>query len=356
MAQGQGYSGTSEKMAIALDKYFDVRCMSFTEYNRDNLTPEGKILRSKPFQLADTGIVYGFPNAFSSILNKNKIGFTMFETDKLPRGGEKNDWAGETGNPEDAMNSMDMIFTPSKHNKKLFKKEGVTVPIEIVHLGIDPKMFPKYERPKRSTFTFLMLATLTIRKNPGMVLGAFLDLFKDREDVKLLLKTQSGTLGHIQLPYKNIQIVDEHSTVEQLKWYYRSADAFVFPTRGEGFGLPPMEAMATGLPTIIADHTGMAEFANSEYNYPIPVGSLKKAIRFPKKWGNIGNWYEPDYEALKRAMKDIVDNKEAAYQKGLRASDWVHKNFTFDQTAKKIVQLVQRLENSKIDNSKIDTK
>lgn len=350
MAQGQGYSSTSERMALALENYFDVRTISFTEYNRSNVTEEGLKLRSKPFQMGDTGLLYGFPNAFSSIMNKNKIGFTMFETDKLPRGGDANDWAGKSGNPEDNCNKMDLLLVPSQHNKELFKKEGVTIPIEVVNLGFDPDVFQKIDRPKRDTFTFLMLATLTIRKNPGMVLAAFLELFKDRPDVRLVLKTQSGTLGHIQLPYKNVIIIDEHSTVEQLKWYYRDADAFVFPTRGEGFGLPPLEAMATGLPTIIANHTGMAEFANAKYNYPISVASKAKAQRFPKKWGDVGNWYEPNYEELKSTMAYIEANREESYNKGLACADWVRQNFTFEHTAKRIAQLVRELDDSKIDS------
>lgn len=350
LAQGQGYSGTSEKMALALEKYFDVRVISFTDYNRANVTQDGIKLRSKPFELATTGLIYGFPNSFTSVINKRKIGFTMFETSKLPRtSGIPNDWAGETGNPEVNINKMDMVLVPCEHNKKLLEKEGVTIPIKVVHLGVDPEHFKKIIRPKRDTFTFLSLGTLTIRKNPGAIIGAFLELFKDNPNVRLVLKTQSGTLGHIQFPYKNIQIIDEYSTPEQILVYYRDADAFLFPTRGEGFGLPPMEAMATGLPTVIADHTGMAEFCNKEYNYPIPVVKETPAIRFPKKWGDVGNWYEPDYNALKEAMWDIYTNREESYNKGLKASDWVHGNFTFDHTAQAIVKLVQELEDSKID-------
>lgn len=343
MSQGQGYSGTSEKMAVALEKYFDVRTVSFTDYNRDNLTEEGRRLREKPFELGRVGLVYGFPNAFSSVLNKKKIGFTMFETDKLPRGGSQNDWAGETGRPEDQINKMDMLLVPSEHNRALFAREGVKAPINVVHLGIDPKMFQKIERPKRDTFTFLMLATLTIRKNPGMVLAAFLELFKDNPKVRLVLKTQSGTLAHIKLPYENIKIIDEYSTIEKLKWYYEDADAFVFPSRGEGFGLTPLEAMATGLPTIMANHTGMAEYANEKYNYPISIEKKEKAIRFPRKWGDVGNWYKPNYEELKATMKYLVEHREEAYNKGLASADWVRENFTFEHTAERIFNLVKEL-------------
>jgi glycosyltransferase involved in cell wall biosynthesis len=345
LAQGQGYSGSSEKIAIALDKYFDVRVMSFTEYVRSNLTEEGKKLRDKPFIMADTGIICGFPNAFNTVMNKNKIGITMFETDKLPRGGSSNDWAGMSGNPEEPINKMDTLIVPCQHNKSLFAREGVTIPIEVVPFGVDTKQFEKYERPKRDTFTFLMLGTLTIRKNPGMVLSAFLELFKDRPDVRLVLKTSSGTLGHIQMPYDNIKIIDRYSTVDELKCIYRDADAFVFPSRGEGFGLPPLEAMATGLPTIIADNTGMSDYADERYNYPIPVAEKKKAIRFPKKWGNVGNWYEPDYDALKDAMREVESNRNESYKKGLLAADWVRENFTFDKTAEKIRDIVLKIDN-----------
>lgn len=340
-SQGGGYSGSSEKMIIALERAgMDMRVMTFNPGKSP--TKEGIEIKQKPFKLGDIGICYGFPAAFNSIKNKYKVGFTMFETDKLPSSKGMNPWSGLSGKASDMCNEMDLLLVPSEHNKELFRKEGVTVPIEVVNLGIDPNQYPTIIRPKRKTFTFLMTGVLTIRKNPGTALSCFLDLYKDREDVKVVFKTNSGTMGHIQMPYKNVIIIDEFSLPEQMFCYYRDADAFIFPSRGEGFGLTPVEAMATGLPTIFADNTGMSEFANKKYNYPIACPKKTPAQRFPPKWGDVGNWYEVDYHAFRDAMKEVETNRAESYEKGMNSAKWVHENLTFDNTASRIIELLRR--------------
>jgi len=343
-SQGQGYSGASEKIAIELEKLgYDVRHVGFGKDNRNNRTKAGKILTSKEFKLAQVGLCFGFPNAFSSLANnKYKIGWTMFETDRLPSG--SNSWCGPTGNASDMINTFtDVLIVPSQHNYHLFRNSGVQKPIKVIHLGVDTDSYMKMVRPHRDTFTFLMAGVLTIRKNPGAVLSAFLDLFKDNEKVRLVLKTNSGTLGHFQMPYKNVTIIDRFATPEEMLGYYRDADAFVFPSKGEGFGLTPLEAMATGLPTIFADNTGMSEYADKEYNYPVPCSTMTKATRFPVKWGNVGNWYEVDYHALRNAMEEVYKQRNLWYEKGLRAADWVRKEWSYKRTAENLLTVVNAL-------------
>ena len=349
-SQGAGYSGSSEKLCLALEEQgADIRLVWFNRGDLEtNMTKQGRELRKKDFKLGDVGIAYGLPNAFTSIRNKIKIGYTMFETDKLPRTNKPNDWSGETGQPEHNINQLDKLLVPSLHNKKIFQQEGVNIPIEVVHLGIDPSQYEVIKRPKRDTFTFLMYGVLTIRKNPGAALSAFLDLFKHRDDVRIIFKTHSGTMGHIEMPYDNVKIIDEYTTPEKMRDYLFEADAFVFPSRGEGFGLPPMEAMATGLPTIFTDCTGMSEYANKEYNYPVPISGKSPAKRFPRKWGDVGNWYEIDYNRLKETMLHVVNNREEAKEKGLKAADWVRRKWTYNNTADKILEVVEKLKQDKL--------
>jgi len=47
---------------------------------------------------------------------------------------------------------------------------------------------------------------------------------------------------------------------------YSSADVFVFPSEYEGFGLPPLEAMACGTPVVVSHCSGIDEYAVNEYN------------------------------------------------------------------------------------------
>jgi glycosyltransferase involved in cell wall biosynthesis len=342
-SQGQGYSGSSEHMVVALSKKgVDVRTVGFNRQKKKNYTSDGLGIKRKPFALGDIGLAYGFPNCFNSIVNKIKIGFTMFETDKLPNG-NANDWSGASGNWLDMIKNLDLLLAPSNFCKELFINQGAKIPVEVVPLGVNTEMYKYIERPKRKTFTFLMLGTLTIRKNPGYVISAFLTLFKDNPNVKLVLKTQSGILGHLTFPYKNIEIIDRTATTEEMMEYYKEADCFVFPSRGEGFGLPPLEAMATGLPTIFSANTGMLDFADDKYGYPIRKMTKQPALHFSKKWGNVGNWFDPDYQEVKQLMKYVYENQDEAKAKGKLASDWVKNNWTYSQTSDKLIIIFNRL-------------
>ena len=341
--QGQGYSGASENTCVALSRAgVDVSVMRVTKYIRKNITNEGWKILQKPFRLANVGVAMSLPVAFDSLMNKVKIGFTMFETDKLPTGQV---WAGRTGKCSDIINEMDRLWVPCEHNKKLFLESGIKIPIDIVHLGVNDEIYSYIERPKRKKFTFLVLGTLTLRKNPGVVLCAFLNLFKNNPDVQLVFKTTSGSLIHagIETLSKNIKVIDRMSTQEEMIGYYRDADCFIFPSRGEGYGLPPMEAMATGLPTIVSDNTGMSEFCNKKYNYPLMMKGKSRAIRFPKDWGDVGNWYEADQSHLEFLMKYIYEHQDEAREKGRDAAKWVKKEWAYKATAKRIIEILKKL-------------
>jgi len=342
VGQGQGYSGAGENSILALEELgIDVRLMGFSNVPKKNLTKKGLEIKKKPFVMAQVGVTFGFPNAFSSMNNPIKIGYTEWETDKFPS--IPCDWAGPEGNAVKIINNLDMLWVACNHNKRLFERAGVKIPIEVVPHGVNPEQYPLIIRPKRKTFTFLMLGTLTSRKDPGRVLSAFIDLFKDNMDVRMVFKTQSGVMGHIELPYKNVDIIDRSATMEEMEGYYRNADCFVFPSRGEGFGLPPVEAMATGLPTIFTETTGMNDYADERYNYPVSVARKEKVSRYPRRWGDVGNWDICDFEDLKRKMKYVVEHREEAYKKGIEASKWVHKNWTFKNSAEKMIKLIEGL-------------
>lgn len=351
--QGKGYSGASENMLVALEECgIDVRLMSPKKVIKSNLTKEGRKIVDKPFQLGDIGVYFGYPSGFNSLMNKVKIGFTMFETDKLPNGkgigNDANDWAGITGNASDMINQMDELWVPCQQNVDVFKSSGVTIPVEKVTLGINDHIYYDMSEKRDNTrkdrpFTFLMLGTLTSRKNVGAAITAFMSLFSGNKDVQLIIKSSSGTVAAIQFPDGvNIKIIDEFSTIEQVQNYYASADAFIFPSRGEGFGLPPLEAMATGIPTIFADNTGMSEYANDEYNFPVKSDIKTRANRYPKKWGDVGNWYDIDLIDFQSKMLWVYENEKLAKDIGKKAAKWVAENWTYRNTAMRIVELIKK--------------
>ncbi|MEI8061661.1 MAG: hypothetical protein WCG99_05260, partial [Candidatus Berkelbacteria bacterium] len=85
--EGQGYSGMSENIVrVLVRKGLDIRTITYSKTPNRNLSKEFQEIKAKTFELGKVGIFLGFPNGFSSIQNEYKIGYTMFETDKLPNG------------------------------------------------------------------------------------------------------------------------------------------------------------------------------------------------------------------------------------------------------------------------------
>jgi glycosyltransferase involved in cell wall biosynthesis len=168
-------------------------------------------------------------------------------------------------------------------------------------------------------------------------------MHKQMPDARLVVKTQSGTHGHLEFDPKacgDIEIIDAIYTQKQMRELMKDADCFVFPTHGEGFGLPPIEAAATGLPTIVARNTGMLDYADLMYS----VSSDKKepAKRYPKEWGDVGNWYVPDFDELKERMLWIYQHQSEANAFALANVPKIRERFDYRTLAQQIIDAINK--------------
>jgi len=113
------------------------------------------------------------------------------------------------------------------------------------------------------------------RKNPFGVLEAFLSVFSGKEDVKLIIKTShKGSFKdkadkienfiRINQLEKNIIIVDDILTKDELMTLFNSVDCYVSLHRGEGLGLGMLESMSLGKPVVGTRYGGNLEFMNEE--------------------------------------------------------------------------------------------
>ena len=111
-------------------------------------------------------------------------------------------------------------------------------------------------------------------------------------------------------PSPNVRVLGPQ-TRRELERLYRAADAFLVPSRGEGFPLSVQEAMASGLPVVMCDDPG----------YRRQLDGAGKAVRLT----------EPDAGALIDALRDMLRNDatrqaaaRAAAEHARRAFSWAH--------------------------------
>ena len=194
-------------------------------------------------------------------------------------------------------NRAHAIVTISNEEKKRldhygFKsKSGNTY---VVHHGIDPSFRPaeqhtsaaleavksKYNLPHQY---LLFVGRLNARKNIENLLRA---LAKTQSDIPLVVVGSENWKASKH--YETIQQTGIQNRVlflgslpeEDLVAVYALAYVFCFPSIAEGFGLPALEAMASGIPVIVSNTTSLPEVCGEAGNYidPYNIESIAKAI------------------------------------------------------------------------------
>lgn len=297
-------------------------------------------VRRRPAGDDDVQVTYAQGDAFAAGRGARRIGFTMLEIDRLPP-----EWVRQA-------NLMDEIFVPSTFNAETFRTSGVERPISVVPLGVDPDYFNPgiTGHPLARVFSFLSAFEWGARKAPEVLLRAFHDEFRATEEVVLICKIINvdesvrveravADLGLTSGGGRVLFSLNEIVPASQLGSVYRSADCFVLPTRGEGWGMPILEAMACGLPVIATDWSAQRDFMNAGNAYPLEVERLVPAeLTSPYYRG--ARWAEPSYEHLRGLMRHVYENRDEARAKGLRASQEVLSRWTWEGSASRISALL----------------
>ena len=235
---------------------------------------------------------YHLPNTLQYSQCPKNIIFSMFETTKYP------EFWGEW------WKVADKCIVPSKFCADVLEAQfGVRG--EVVPLGYEPEKFYflERERSNQSPFTFLHFDAFKWRKGWDIVLNAFDQEFGEDEDVRLIFKTTVDKTMNLA-EYKNVEVIKAIYSLDDLRELMQRSDCFVFPSRGEGFGLTPLEAMATGMPIIIPDHTGMSEYFDSnlmqplEWKYIVPQYDNKEF-----KGLDLGLQFQPTIASVRKAMR-----------------------------------------------------
>jgi glycosyltransferase involved in cell wall biosynthesis len=121
---------------------------------------------------------------------------------------------------------------------------------------------------------------------------------------------------------------------------YTEADAFVLPTRAEGWGLPIIEALACGLPVITTNYSGQTEYLSSIVGGYFPISHTVVPICDPDflgYWDGVdacgAKWAEPDRQSLSDGLTAVVNAFENWVGRSRRASQVIRQRFGWEQAA-----------------------
>ena len=249
---------------------------------------------------------------------------TMWEATRLPE------------SFRESLHYFDTIIVPSWQNVELFSRYHKNV--KFVPLGVDPREWFYVPRtPPERTFRFL-IAGSGKRKGTDLAYKAFKKVFPDGSwgdgpTPVLVMKNPKGEAFYGD----RIEVIGGKLPPEDEQLVYATAHCYLQPSRGEGFGLQPLQAMAQGMPTILTQAHGHESFAH--YGYGLST-TFEKADYFI--YGDSGDWWLPNLDELCDYMRYVYDNYDAACERGRFAAQAVAAEWKWTDTANKFLDAIGR--------------
>ncbi len=310
---------------------------------------EVRVAVERGFGQCNYGIRCSQPDSFHIGPGKTKIGFSMWEFTHTPKANWRfinGQWVKKI-NWTDGMNKADINFVPCNFSKQLWIEAGCKKPIYVVPLGFNPDIYHWFDRPKRPKFTFIVAGTLSARKCPDMIKDAFLNVFKGIKDVQIIFKTPK----HLPLEFKEkderITIINLTYSEAEMNHLYTAGDVFISASQGEGFGLPAIEAMATGMPAIVTNWSAPPDYMDETIGWLLDYYMKNIDSDYfinrddPKSRCEIFGFAQPKQDHLEQIMKHCYDNQNEVRAKGEHAYEKMIENYTWQHTAKRIINILK---------------
>lgn len=333
----------------------------------------GKIMScSKPILKGEYDVTFQIqlPDEWDPSLGKKNVGITaVVETDKC--------------NPAwiDACNAMDEVVVPSTFTKNVLKRSGMLrVPVVVIQEWynkiiqnksvISKTLIDDRYKKINKDFNILVIGTLTSnnseddRKNLHNTIAWLCEEFKDNKDVGIVLKTNFGKgtsadrkicteyLSNILSKYRkekfpSFSFLHGNMKKEEVAalMNHNKIKLYVSATRGEGYGLPLIEAAASGMPIVATNWSGHLEFLQKEnfgtVDYKlVEINETKIDGRIFQKGFK---WAEPDEKSFKSNVRSVYQNYDKAKDKAKVMKKHIHFNFNSDTIKKKYDDLFERV-------------
>lgn len=302
---------------------------------------------------------------FVPVRGKFNVLFTMWEFLDLPR------------SYIEGINKADAVIVPSRFCKDLFQKY-TNNPVDVCWEGVEKDKFPFQERRMKNPFRFLWIGAANPRKGYPLVLEA-IKVFEQTPDIEIYLKTtvqeinwwetlvncwrkkhlifrkdsnekrsllrqlkripRPGLANKVKRYGKNNNVIVDTRKLplQELIDLYQSANCFLLPTFGEGWGLTLCEAMATGCPSIATNVTGIKDYFSEKVGYPLNYEIKEQEM---KNYDLYARGYIPDTKHLIERMMEVIKNYPEALRRGRRASKRIKSRFTWEQSAKRLNEII----------------
>ena len=285
------------------------------------------------------------------------------------------------------LNNMDLNLVSSKHAKRVFEttgyeeknKQGQVIgqlklekPIHVLMEGANLDIYKPLSRNELKykdlyndinsipeDFAFLFVGHWMQgdigedRKNVGLLIKAFYEMFKNKKKVPaLILKTaitNASNVGRreIQARIHNIRnsvgakrmpniyfLQGDFSDVEMNELYnHPKIKSMVSFTKGEGFGRPLLEFSLTNKPIVASNWSGQIDFLNPEFTALVngTTKPIHKSAQIKDMLVEGSQWFAPDLQHGYMMLNDVYSNYKEWQTKGKRQGYYSRTNFSFEK-------------------------
>lgn len=314
----------------------------------------------------DMSIQVQLPNEWDPKIGKFSVGITAaVETDKC--------------NPKwvECCNKMDHVIVPSTFTKNVIKRSGLlktkisVVPEwynanfdnrSLIDKALSDERFKKIEKD----FNVLVVAQLTgqtpetDRKNLVNTLKWTIESLQNEKNTGLIIKTNFGKgteidkdlsrayLEKVAKSFRNnsnfpIYFIHGNMSDKEIAALYnhKNVKAYALATRGEGYGLPFIEAAISGLPIIATNWSGHLEFLKNDLFHAVDYNLI--SVDKKKIDGNIFiegvRWADPIESSFKEKLLNVYKDYSSAKNKSKELKNYIRKNFNSQIITKKYEDL-----------------
>lgn len=293
-------------------------------------------------------------------------------------------------------NRMNLVLTSSTHSKnvlevtkyKVVDKNNpeistelkLTTPVEVLIEGVNLNVYKPLKTPMTSNklykhidsipenFAYLFVGHWLQgemgedRKNVGLMLKAFYEVFKNKSNAPaLILKSSCGKGSHMDrreimrridairktidakiIP--NVYLIHGDLSDAEINELYNhpKVKSMVSATKGEGFGRPLLEFALTGKPVIASGWSGQTDFLDSKHNILLggTLTDIHASAQHPEMLVEGSKWFSVDHGQLGNALVDVKKNYKDWYKKGKIHKNILKKNFSYESMKSQIYEIL----------------
>lgn len=274
---------------------------------------------------APVQLFFSFPSFYADFIRPEqyKIHLLVWESTQFHEG-----WS-------EILEEVDEIWTASDWCKKIVEDNGFKVSNIYPH-GITSDWKPVKRKPVNK-LRFLHDGEPAVRKGGQLAFDAFKAAFGDKDDVELTIKAKRNstirkydTYGSIVgVPDGNVKIITTVMNLPQVVGLYHSHHVLVCPSFGEGFGLPALQGVATGMPTIATSEWAIYR------EYFGELGLSSDYVDSPWPMVHPGKVVRPNFDELVEQYRYVYDNYDSLSRRFFDQSFTVHEEYDWIKLTEK---------------------